>query len=263
MAFSGSGAAGGAVSGAAAGSAAGPWGALAGGVIGGLAGGFLGGGKKKSGLGPEGMINWNYKNYVKQVQAVRDAGHKFGFHPLALMGNMSAGQTAPVQGQSWQGDWASDAIASGLGTGAELYADDVAADREDDRRFDAILQEQNRVGADIAAEKANEEFARAQLEEIRSRTALNQMRMQAIGAAQPMSTDANKLQDAFGNVLQPSNTGAQDYADQYGDIISEGYGITNWLKDTFTNRDTGEGKLRPYLFHGTGPRPGTRFNPGQ
>lgn len=248
MSFSGSGALGGAAAGASAGAAAGPWGAAIGGVLGALGGGFLGGGKKKSGLGPEGMINWNYKNYVTQVKALKDAASRFGFHPLALMGQsgVSAGQTAPVAGQSSQGDWTSDAIGSLLGTGADLYRDDVDSDRYDDARFDAILREQAAIGEQSRLDEMNEKIAAAQLEEIRSRTLLNHFRMQQVGGPQ-QGADPITLTDAFGVKLQPSNTGAQAYADQYGDIISEGYGLTNWLKDTFTDPTTGEGLARKYL----------------
>lgn len=248
MAFSGQGALGGAAAGASAGAAAGPWGAAIGGVLGALGGGFLGG-KKKTGMGPESMINWNYNNYVTQVKALKDASRRFGFHPLALMGNSGVGgaQVAPVGGQSSGGDWASDAIQNAIGAGSELYQQDVDADRYDDERFEHILREQNAIGEQSRRDAADDEYRKAMIDEVRSRTMLNQARMSAIGAARPMGTDAGRLTDAFGVALEPSNTGAQEYADQYGDILSEGYGITNWMKDMFTDPSTGEGLARKFI----------------
>lgn len=255
MAFSGQGALGGAAAGASAGAAAGPWGAAIGGVVGAIGGGLLGGKKQKGGLGPEGTINWNYKNYLKQVQALRDAGKKFGFHPLALMGNagVSAGQVAPV-GQSAQGDWTSDALMSLGSTAADLYQDDVDAGLADDRRFERILAEQNAIGEQQKLDAADAEYRKAVLDEVRSRTALNQARMAELGGARAMSTDPVRLQDAFGGSLypEPGRSSAEHYEREYGDIVSEGYGLTNWIRDMWMTPSGTLGSVAP--------RPGVRFS---
>lgn len=205
-----------------------------------ILGGLLG--KKKKGLGPEGQSNQAMRNLYRSFHYTVEGAKAAGIHPLVALGAASGGGFASPVGSSGFG-W-SDAVGMGLdalGRGVSDYfaqdADDMERARlereikaaRDEERFDKILADQAQIGRDML----NEELVRAQINEARSRTYLNAKSAEAIGGPQVMGTNAGTLTDAFGDQLQPRNTGAQEYADQYGDILSEIYGFTNWLKDNF------------------------------
>lgn len=246
------------------------WDAAAGpifGTIGSIAGGLLGGGKNKVDKWSKNFAERQFDESKRQFnlsfawqrnrirETVQDA-ERAGIHPLAALGASvpggfaaGVGGSASAGGVSGWGDWAADALRN-IGAGFEsIYEHDLDAqerekDREvqrgiqDDIKFQQIFDNQRAVGEEArAAErfKSEQRLIDAQIEEMQSRTLLNGARMLMQGGpATRGSAGTDVIIDAFGNRYPTgSETPAQTIADQWGDIISEAYGVANWIKNTF------------------------------
>lgn len=150
----------------------------------------------KTGMGPEASLNYGIKSKMSEIYALTEAAKKYGFHPLALLGNggFQPGPMGMPDGGSspWM---AGDAVGQALSGLGDFYSQD--ADREDRRRERDDLERERRymrhrdtLGDARAndADRLNRRLMEAQIEEITSRTRINNMRAKAVGAAP--STDS-------------------------------------------------------------------------
>lgn len=242
-------------------------GAVASGVSG--IAGLFGSGSKNKGMGPEEALNFGYNSKMYEIHALVDAAKKYGFHPLALLGN-GGFQPGPMGmpdggGSPWM---AGDAIGQALGgIGSYLEQDADRADRrrerddiERERRYqrsrDTLLDRK-----EYDAQKMNNELVKAQIEEVRSRTMINNARLRELGAAG--ATTPSTLRDALGIEYSPpkGRSTAADMQNQYGDIVENIYGIGNWLQDMWgakspswwPDRIGSQGRPAPRI--GRGPQP--------
>lgn len=225
------------------------WGSIIGGALsagGSLLGGLLGG--SGDNYHPEVARNDAYKNYIKSIQAIKDAANKHGFHPLALLGSQpGSGFAAPVPSQapSWS---VGDAIGSGLATAGDLYTEaqlgeDIKEQRAYDesmrRRQDAIDNlRRKEITPEVKLQRENMQLQNdlLRMDIATSRSRLAKMRAEAIGGSQ------GSVLTPFHNKIElPLSTDAATMQNEFGEVVGDTYGWLRWLESQLTDPRTGEG----------------------
>ena len=170
--------------------------------------------------------------------AVADA-KAAGLHPLAALGASAGGGSfaMPVQssGSSWS---AGDAVGSALDT-LSRGAGQAFTNRYEDK--------QGRINASRAEAERQRQLARqealdaANIQEVRSRTALNHARLRSLSGPPAISSDLVVGDYPNRTGIGPdgrfhigSGADAEDIARLYGEIAGEAYGLTKLLDDSYT-----------------------------
>lgn len=214
------------------------WGSIIGGALGGVASGLLGGGKSKGpSLGKQKNHALDYDR--RRIKALVDGAKDAGVHPLVALGASGGGfsPTVSVGGGSPWGDVIGDAL-SGFGAGVDQhYQQDADASAADDARFEQILRD----NTPSEYEKLSTELLKAQIDDVRSRTALAKARASSVGGAGPSNTLVGPGGAVFSPV--PGRTSAQDAEDQYGEAGDLIFGGGALLEDFAKGRVKVPGKL--------------------
>lgn len=180
--------------------------------------------------------------------AIRVADAKrAGIHPLAALGASvgGGGFASPVQDTSY--NWG-DAVGQGLqavgntmsdisGRHAARDADAAAQRASDDAQFQDLMLRMQGEARDARNDDLNAALVKAQIGEITSRTMLMNARAKAIGGA-PATTAVvgpKQFQSPAGAWDVGPDTPAQDWSDQYGDMVSEIFGLGNLMADSWRN----------------------------
>lgn len=212
------------------------------------------GGSKKTGMGPEEALNYGYNSKMYEIHAIKDAAAKYGFHPLALLGNGSF-QPAPLaMPDGGSSPWlAGDAVGQALSGLGDLYEQD--ADRSDRRRERDDVERERRYqrsrdtlndAYNNKRDKLNEDLVRAQIDEVRSRTKINNARAVGVGAAAPSPTEPMIQMPFTGRwKLAPGTSSASDVQNTLGDLSEMQSNVEQFIWNLIHDPDAVKFKALP------------------
>lgn len=222
------------------------WGSIIGAGIqtaGGLIGSLLGG--SKDNYHPEVARNDAYKNYIKSIQAIKDAAAKHGFHPLALLGSQPGSSFAapvPSQDASWG---VGDAVGGGISAFGDAYAEDQLREGEKEERMyeESMRRRQDAIDnlrrKEVTPEvKLQRENMRLQNDLLRMDIAQSRTKLAAARAAAIGGTGGDVLTGPGSVTFSPvpGRSSAQDAEDQYGEAGDLIFGAGGLVEDLTSGR---------------------------